>query len=147
MIMQLDISGQIQQKNLDSSLGFKRSDGKTGSVFLRKQVKQKLIKEYKGQVINLIEKIHCIMIYYCIKDNLENVKEIKICKDVNKRKISLLLPKLFRGNKTFEKIKSSFIENEKSNGHNPALRALRHRKYANIIITLSMIEELLFKFK
>ncbi len=28
MIIQVDISGQIQQKNFDSALGFKRNDGK-----------------------------------------------------------------------------------------------------------------------
>lgn len=93
MIIQIDISGQIQQKNYDSALGFKRSDGKTGSVFLRKQLKQKLTDKYKGQIINFVEKLHCIMIYYAIKDHLGGVKEIKICRDVKIRTVAYLLPK------------------------------------------------------
>jgi len=149
MIIQIDISGQIQQKNYDSSLGFKRSDGKSGSVFLRRQLKQKISDKYKGQVINLVEKLHCIMIYYAIKDYLTGVKEIKICRDVNKRNIAYLLPKLFKDNKKFSSIKISFIsgKNGKSNGHNPALRTFRHRKYADKILNIEMVERLLLKFK
>ena len=148
MIIQIDISGQIQQKYLDSSLGFKRSDGKEGSTFLRKQIKQKLIQKYKGQITNLIEKIHCILIYYAIKDYLKNVKEIVICKDINKRKISYLLPKLFKNNKNFNNIKISFIDgNKKSNGHNPDLKSLRHRKYADKILKIEDVEKLLLEFK
>jgi hypothetical protein len=149
MIIQVDISGQIQQKNLDSSLGFKRSDGSSGSVFLRKQLKQKLTNKYKGQVVNFVEKVHCIMIYYAIKDRLRDVKEIKICRDVNKRNIAYLLPKLFKDYAGFSDIRLSFIggKNGKSNGHNPALKALRHRKYADKILNLEMVEKLLLEFK
>lgn len=149
MIIQIDISGQIQQKNYDSALGFKRSDGKSGSVFLRKQLKQKLTNKYKGQVINFVEKVHCIMIYYAIKNQLDGVKEIKICKDVNKRNLAYLLPKLFKDDKEFSNIKISFVggKNGKSNGHNPALKTFRHRKYADKILNLEMFENLLLKFK
>ena len=47
---------------------------------------------------NLIEKLHCIMIYYCIRDFLEGIGEIKICEDVNFRRIKNLLPLLFKNN-------------------------------------------------
>lgn len=149
MIIQIDISGQIQQKNYDSALGFKRSDGKSGSVFLRKQLKQKLTHKYKGQVINFVEKLHCIMIYYAIKNHLAGVKDIKICRDVNKRNVAYLLPKLFKDYEEFSKIKLSFLggKNGKSNGHNPALKTFRHRKYADKILKLEMVEKLLLKFK
>lgn len=149
MIIEIDISGQIQQKNYDSALGFRRSDGLTGSIFLRKSLKKNINRKYKGQIIGLIEKLHCILIYYCIKNHLENVTEISICRDVNTRLISSLLPKLFSDNEKFSKIKIKFIggKNEKSKGHNPALKSFRHKKYADEVITLKMIEDMLFKFK
>lgn len=149
MNIQIDISGQIQQKNLDSALGFKRSDGKSGSVFLRSQLKQKLTEKYKGQIINFIEKVYCIMVYYAIKDHLSGVKELRICRDVNKRNVVYLLPKLFKDNKDFFNIKISIVggKDGKSNGHNPALKAFRHRKYADVILTLEMVENLIFSFK
>lgn len=145
----IDISGQIQQRSYDSSLGFKRSDGLKGSIFLRKQLKKTIIQKYKGQITNLIEKLHCILIYYAIKDNLKGVKEIKICKDISLRRIKNLLPKLFKENKLFPNIKITFRNktNGKSNGHNPALKSFRHRKYADKILIKKDVENVLFKFK
>lgn len=149
MIIQIDISGQIQQKNLNSALGFRRSDGLAKSILLKKGVKKKINQKYKGQVINLIEKIHCILIYYCIRDYLDNVSKIKICRDIDKRVATNLLKKIFRGNNNFKKIKLEFIsgKNEKSNGHSVALKTYRHGRYASKIITLKMIEDVLFSFR
>ncbi len=145
--IEIDISGQIQQKNLDSALGFRRNDGLRGSVFLKKELKKKINQKYKSQITNLVEKLHCILIYYCIKDHLEGIENIRICKDVNARKIGYLLPFLFKDNEHFSKAKLSFIQGEKCNGHAPALKSFRHRKWADKIITMEMIENVLFKFK
>ena len=79
--IEIDISGQIQQLNHDSALGFRRDNGIEQSVYLRSKTKKEIIRKYSGQVTNLIEKLHCIMIYYCIKDFLSDIKEIKICKE------------------------------------------------------------------
>lgn len=149
MIIQIDISGQIQQKNYDSAAGFRRSDGLMNSVFLRKETKKEIIKKYKGQVVNLIEKIHCILIYRCIKDYLENVKEIKMCKDCNPRRIKFLLPFLFKDQSNFKNIKINFREGHepKSNGHRIALKTFRRRKHASILLTKENIENKLFLFK
>lgn len=149
MIVQIDISGQIQQKNYDSAIGFKRSDGLTNSVFLRKDIKKEIINKYKGQVTNLIEKVHSILIYYCVKDYLANVKEIKICKDCNPRKIKYFLPFLFREYPKFKDLKVTFrggLE-PKSIGHKIALRTYRRRKHASILLSKRDIESRLFLFK
>ena len=89
------------------------------------------------------------MIYYAIKNHLTGVKEIKICRDVNKRNVAYLLPKLFKDSKEFSNIKISFIggRNAKSNGHVPALKTFRHRKYADKVLNLEMVENLLLEFK
>ena len=75
MKIHIDISGQITQTSLNSSLGFKRSDGVERTAYLRKQTKKALLRKYGTQITNLVEKIHCILIYYCIRDHLKDVKE------------------------------------------------------------------------
>lgn len=143
----IDISGQIQQKNLDSSLGAKRSDGVQNAVFLSHQTKKELLGKYKGQINNLVEKMHCLMIYYCIKDLLDGVTEIRVCNDVNFRVVKKLLPLLFKG-----RLKGVEINNRKrsepaSAGHWPALKAHRKRKYATCIIKRKDVEEKILEFR
>ena len=147
--IEIDISGQIQQLNYDSALGFRRDNGIEKSVYLRSKTKKEIIKKYKGQVTNLIEKLHCILIYHCIKDNLDNVNEIKICKDVDFRSLKNLLPFLFKENSYLNDIKiTSRGGNEpKSKAHRLALRTFRKKKFADIIIDKEMIENALFQFK
>lgn len=147
--IEVDISGQIQQLNLDSALGFRRDNGVEKSVFLRNKDKKEIIKKYKGQITDLIEKLHCIMIYYCIKDDLDNVDEIKVCKDVNFRRIKRLLPFLFKEKNYLNGIKITPRKgkDKKSLGHNVALRSFRRKKFAEIILKKEMIENVLFEFK
>lgn len=147
--IEIDISGQIQQINYDSSLGFRRNNGIEKSVYLKSSTKKEVIKKYKGQVTNLIEKLHCIMIYYCIKDSLENVKEIKICQDVSFRRIKNLLPLLFEQKNSFSDIKivSRKGGEPKSVAHRISLKAFRKRKYTDLLIKKEMIEDVLFEFK
>jgi|SRR3989338_577210 len=148
MIIQIDISGQIQQRNYNSALGCKRSDGLERAAYLRSSTKKEVVRKYKGQVVRLIEKLHCIMIYYCIKDHLDGVKEIKICKDVNYRRLRDLIPLLFKDHNYLENINiSPRVEKEKSNGHKPAIRAFRKRREADVLVSKEMIEKVLFEFK
>ena len=147
--IEIDISGQIQQINYDSAIGFRRDNGIEKSVYLRAKDKKEIIKKYKGQVTDLIEKLHCILIYYCIKDFLDNIGEIKICKDVNFRRVKRLLPFLFKEKNYLSGIKISQREGKekKSSGHNIALRTFRRQKYADLIIKKEMIENVLFEFR
>ena len=147
--IEIDISDQIQQINHNSALGFRRENGLEKSVYLKSEIKKEIIKKYMDQVNNLIEKLHCILIYYCIKDKLEEVNEIKVCKDVNFRRIKNLLPLLFKENGYLKDIKITQREGRerKSAGHNIALRTFRRKKYADLIIKKEMIEDVLFEFK
>ncbi len=147
--IEIDISGQIQQPNYDSALGFRRNNGIEKSVYLRSKDKKEILKKYGGQVINLIEKIHCILIYYCIEDELDDINEIKICKDVDFRTLKNLLPLLFKKNDYLKNIKIKVRKGDepKSKAHKFALRTFRRRKYANTIINKKMIEDMLFTFK
>lgn len=149
MKIEIDISGQIQQINLDSALGAKREDGLTNSVYLKSRIKKEIIKKYKGQVTNLIEKLHVILIYYCIKDILDNVQEIIICRDVNFRRVKNLLPLLFKNNNYLKNIHilQRDSSGEKSSAHRIAIKSFRKKKYATLIIKKEMIENVLLEFK
>jgi hypothetical protein len=149
MKIEIDISGQIQQINYNSSLGFRRDDGLSRTVYLESKVKKQIVKKYKNQIINLIEKIHCILIYYCVKDFLGGVAEIKICKDIDFRRTKNLLPLLFKENNYLKSIKITYREGlePKSKAHRIALRAFRRKKHADMIIKKEMIENVLLKFK
>jgi len=149
MRLEIDISGQIQQLNYDSALGFWRDNGIEKAVYLKSEIKKEIIRKYKGQVINLIEKLHCILIYYCIKDHLDNVREIKICKDVSIRRLKNLFPMLFKNHNYLKDINIEIrkgIEPE-SKAHRIALKTFRRRKFASLLITKEMIEDVLFEFK
>ena len=147
--IEIDISGQIQQLNFDSALGFRRDNGFEKSVFLRSKDKKEIVKKYGGQVTNLIEKLYCILIYFCINDFLEGVKEIKICKDVDFRALKNVLPLLFKEHNYLNEIKITPRKGSepKSKAHRLALRTFRRRRHAMKIIDKEMIEDLLFKFK
>ena len=149
MKIEIDISGQIQQPNLDSALGFKRSDNLEGSVFLKCETKKEILKRYKGQVTHLIEKLHCILIYYCIKNYLEGVNELIICRDVNFRRVKNLLPLLFKENNYLQgiEIKQRESKGEKSEGHKIAIKTFRDKKVAEVIIKKEMIEHEILEFK
>lgn len=149
MKVEIDISGQIQQLNLNSSLAFRSKDCQTKCVYLDSKTKKEVIKKYKGQVTNLIEKLHCILIYYCIRDDIKNIREIKICKDVSYRKIKMLLPLILKRLSKVESIKIKFREGNdpKSAEHNIALRGFRKKIFADIVIKKEMIENVLFEFK
>lgn len=147
MLLSIDISGQITQLNYDSVIGCKKSNGIWRTVYLRSKVKKNLLRKYKGQVTRLPEKVHCILIYYCIKDLLENVEEIKICKDINYRVLKQFLPLLFKDRLSNINLNIRKGSEPQTNGHRPALRAFRRKKYASEFISESMIERMLFKFK
>ncbi len=149
MRIEIDISGQIQQKNYDSALGFWRDNGIENSVYLSSKTKKEIIRRYKGQVINLVEKLHCILIYYCIKDYVDNVNEIKICQDINPRRLKYLLPLLFKENNFLEniKVKLRYGKEPESKAHKIALKTFRRKKFASLLINKEMIENVLFEFK
>jgi len=149
MKIEIDISGQIQQKNYNSVIGFRRENGVVKSVYLNSKVKKQIIEKYKGQVYNLIEKLHCILIYYCIKDDLENVNEIRICRDVDFRILKNLFPLLFKEDDYLKNIKITVRKGiePKSEAHRFALRTFRRKRHATKIINKKMIEDMLFEFK
>ena len=63
MHISVDISGQITQKNMDSCLGCRRSDGVERAVFLKSRTKKEVLKKYTDlQVVSIVEKMYCILV-------------------------------------------------------------------------------------
>ncbi len=127
----------------------RRSDGLQKAVLLREATKKSFLSNHRGKVTNLVEKIHCIMVYYCVKDSLQGVSEIHICNDADFRTIKRLLPRLFDGYGYFKDINITARKRSEpsSQGHWPALKAHRKRKNATLLIKESMIEEKLLEFR
>lgn len=142
MRLHVDISGQIQQKNLNSALGCKRDDGVERSVFLKSKLKKEILNRHSDQK-NIIEKVHCILVYYCIKDFLDDVDKIVICKDVNFRRMKKLLLVLFGDRLEGVKVVQRESNSEKSLAHNVALKTKRNKKHAQLNITRRMLEDIL----
>lgn len=150
MDINVDISGQITQKNKNSSMGCKRSDGLERAVVLPSRTKKEILRRYSGQVVSLVEKMHCILIYYCTKDILDGVDRIIVCRDVEFRKVAYLLPFLLSKRRDSRKIEITPLDRSsvrKSNGHYPAVKAFRKRKEASRIISKKMVEDLMFEFR
>lgn len=144
MKIHIDISGQIQQKNLNSALGCKRDDGKERSVFLKSKLKKEILKKHSGQK-NIIEKVHCVLIYYCIKDFLDGVNKIVVCKDVNFRRMKKLLLVLLGDKLKNIKVVQRKSNSDKSLAHNVALKTKRRKNHAQLNITRRMLEDILIK--
>ena len=89
------------------------------------------------------------MIYYCIRDFLDGIDRIVICRDVDFRRIKNLLPLLFKENNYLNgmEIKQRDSKSEKSLAHNIAIKTFRKKKYADLIINKEMVEDVLLKFK
>lgn len=92
MEIEVDISGNMKFLYKDSVLAFATKDGSLfNTVFLDKRLKRKIFIKYKSKIKNLKEKLHCIMIYYCVKDYLNKISEMKICPDVSPFKMNQYL--------------------------------------------------------
>ncbi len=146
MKLHIDISGQIQQKNLNSALGCKRDDGMERGVFLKSKIKKDILKKYSTQK-NIIERVHCILIYYCIRDFLEGVDRVVVCRDINFRRMKKLLLVFLGGKLDGVKIVQRKSCSEKSLAHNVALKTKRNKKHAKLNITRRMLEDILEKNK
>jgi hypothetical protein len=143
MKMHIDISGQVTQLDRPSAMAFVRDDGAVNSVYLDTETKIRITTKHTGKTQNIVEKLHCILVYYCIKDYLENVEELIICRDINPRRLDRILLSLFKGHSKFPKITVRGHDKPESEAHEAALSVFRKKSKAKTIITEKMIESVL----
>ncbi|MFH1722482.1 MAG: hypothetical protein ABH950_07765 [Candidatus Altiarchaeota archaeon] len=146
LTLHIDISGILKDAYQQSTLGFKRTDGVTGNIYIRHQTKRAYYRKYRNKLTDCVGRLYAIAVYYAIKDYLTNVEKIRFCRDIKFRHVKNYLNQLFVNHKGFKEIKLELNNpsNGKSNGHYPALKAFRNRSKAKKFLTLKMIESKLF---
>lgn len=103
MHVKIDISENVRFVEKDSVLGVATDDQSyKKNVCLYPRVKKR-IHQYPSKV----DKVHSILIYYLIKDELHLYSSIQICNDINKNKLINNLRKLFKDNPHWSKLEKS----------------------------------------
>lgn len=142
--IEIDISGRIDQKSYNSVIVMLSKDGSLeNSIFLSSKLKRQILNKNKD-IKNIIVKLHCILIYYCIKDFIGKISKMKICPDCSPKKIDQYLKLYFKDSKNFKKIKKR-IKGIKHSSlcHKKALRIFRGKEKPKLIISKEMILKLL----
>lgn len=152
MIVNIDISLQISQLNKTGNK--KRNKGCAmgmvslnkeikHSVFLSKKELDKIIKYYEKKIPlkTLYVKIHSIMIFYCLKPYLNEIKKINICKDFKPTILSRELYSMFPILRNY-KIKWNGGKKDKSIADKYANKVRKHPEFASQLLTLELIKSM-----
>ena len=84
----IDISRRLEQRG-DSFIGALKYDNKTSCIILKSDVKSKIKKNFKGKIVNLLERVYCIMTYEAVKDWLSSdITKVIFCGDYDKGKLN-----------------------------------------------------------
>jgi len=146
--VEVDVSGRIDQKSYDSVMVMLAEDGSLeNSVFLSSKLKRKILNENKD-INDIIVKVHCILIYYCVKDFVGEILGMKICPDCSPKKIDQYLNFYFREVQDFDEVKKRIKGiTHSSLCHKKALRIFRGKEKPRLIIDKEMIMKLLMEVK
>ncbi|MAG02984.1 hypothetical protein CMI42_06610 [Candidatus Pacearchaeota archaeon] len=146
MKIEVDISGNMKFVYRNSVMAFSTKDGKIkNTVLLNKKLKRWIIIKYKSRIKNIKEQLHCIMIFYCIKDHIDKISEMKICPDISPYKMNQYL-RLYLPEDYFHKIRKRIVPvTHESLAHKIAYRTYKRREKPSLILTKDMILELLLK--
>ena len=144
--VEIDISGRIDQRSYNSVIFMLSEDNSLeNSIFLNSELKRKILNKNK-HIQDVIVKLHCILIYYCIRDYVNKISEIKVCPDCSPKKIDQYLKFYFKDYKEFDKIRKR-IKGVKHSSlcHKKALRTFRKKEKPKLKITEEMVLKLLNK--
>ena len=113
MIVQIDISANLKQKQLDSYLGVASIDGVyRRSILLSTSVKKQIKNFSKRRA-----EIHAVLIYLLINAHIEKYSAIQICQDTSKNKLHNNLQILFNENEHFSRLTTGRKIRFKAVGH------------------------------
>lgn len=144
--IEIDISGRIDQKSYDSVVVMlNKNRNFENSIILDSKLKKEILNKNKN-IKDINVKLHCILIYYCIKDYIDKILNIQICPDCSPKKIDQYLKFYFKEYKDFEKIRKR-IKGVKHSSlcHKKAIRIFRGKEKPNLKISKEMILNLLKK--
>lgn len=146
MYIEIDVSGNVKFLYNDSVMAFATKEGDvSNTVFLDKRLKREIFVKYKNRIKNVKEQLHCIMIYYCIKDFIDRISKMKICPDISPFKMNHYLG-LYLPKDSFLKIKKRITPvKHDSFVHKIAYKTYQKKVKPNIILDKEMILKLLLK--
>lgn len=105
MKVKIDIRGRINQWGTKSILGFSSDDLNFHYVVeISSKYKKELRKKY-GNRTDFVEKFHCILITYAIKNHLNKISFIQICNDIGKKKLLKYLKDYLGSSNVYDDIK------------------------------------------
>jgi len=147
MHIEIDQSGKIEQLNKDTCIAF--SNKNQYSILIPKELKQEVYKLYKGKIKELMYRLFCIGVYYCLRDYIKEKELITICCEyIGKENLikSFLLNYL---RKDYPEIDPKIIRfgkiGKKSNAHAVAIDVYRNNRKPNKILSLNQLEKCLKK--
>ncbi len=101
--VKLDISENVRFIEKDSVLGVATEDGKyKRNICLLPRVKRRIPK-YQGKR----DKVHAVMVYNLINEELKQYGFIHLCNDASKNKLMNNLRSLFKGNKYWKELENN----------------------------------------
>lgn len=135
----VDVSGRINQWDMHTFLGY-ATEGKKYIVYIDLKTKLELRRKF-GSLTDFVEKFHCIIIYYCIRYNLDNFNSLQICSDCGSAKTMKYLTDYFRDDVKFSRIKSYVRAVGKTARIHKLLSKARDNKEYDLKITKGMISK------
>ena len=147
MHIEVDQSGKIEQLNKDTCIAF--SNNEEYCIKLPKQIKQKIVYEYRPKVSQIIQRIFAICVFHCLEDYLNRKELIIIDTEYSGWEADIktyLIPLLKSKDKNFDKLKIEFRSIGKdSRAHKVAKSAFVGKSKPNKILTKEDITKWLRK--
>lgn len=145
MRIEVDMSGKIEQTNVDTVVAFRNSE--QYSVSLKKKTKAEILTEYRNKYKDIHYRLFAILIYYCIRNYLNKTQQILIDQEYEGREEDIkrnLLRVIWKDYPSFDKklIKFSKI-GKKSNAHRVAYQTFIGKLAPNKLITKNEVEKLI----
>ena len=138
--VEVDFSGRVDQKSYDSVVVMLSKDRELeNSAILTSKLKREILNQNK-EIKDIIGKVHCILIYFCVKDFTDKISKMKICPDCSPKKIDQYLKAYFKEDKEFKKIKRKTKGIKHSSScHKKALRIFRGKEKPRLKLTKEKI--------
>ncbi|MFH1182404.1 MAG: hypothetical protein V1702_05580 [Candidatus Woesearchaeota archaeon] len=137
VLAQIDISGRINEWDKHTFLGY-ATESKNHIVYIDIKTKKDLRLKY-GKITDFVEKFHCLMIYYCIRDHLDNFDSLQICRDCGSAKITKYLNDYFWGSTKYSRLKPFVKPVGNSSRIHKLLKEMRKENSYDLKITAGMI--------
>ncbi len=141
MEVKIDIRGRINQWGTKSILGFASEDRPDFHhvVEISSKCKKELRRKH-GSTTDFVEKFHCILITYAIKNYLNKISFMQICNDTGKKKLLKYLKDYLGSSRVYDNIKKEVRSvGKKAAIHKLLVRVGKKKHTSDLKLTPNMI--------